>query len=77
MYQVIGSDFCQYCEDAQRLLDERNLDYRYRKLNRFMSRYFKRKNLKTVPQVWHNGEYIGGYSELAEHLFEQDTVVHP
>lgn len=77
MYQVIGHDFCQYCDAAQKELEKRELDFKYRKLNRFTKRFFYRRRLSSVPQIWHNGEYIGGYRELMDHLNEQDMVVHP
>jgi glutaredoxin-related protein len=29
-------------------------------------------DLKTVPQIWHEGQYVGGYTELLEYLKELD-----
>ena len=68
MYQVVGHDFCLYCDAAQKELEKRQLPFRYRKLNRYMKRYFYRQKWSSVPQIWHEGKHIGGYKELMDHL---------
>lgn len=70
MYQIIGQDFCDHCKTAQSVLTQNNQEFRYRKLNKYLLRFFNRCGYTTVPQIWHNGEYIGGCKELITYLEE-------
>lgn len=68
MFYVLGTDNCPFCHHAKELLREKNLPFQSYDLDdhpllRFM---LHKSNLKTVPQIWHDGEYIGGYTELKE-----------
>ena len=63
---VLTRDGCQYCAQAKALLDERDIDY----VEIPLAHKVRNKALgaiagaQTVPQVFINGERIGGYEEL-------------
>ena len=59
---------CPYCISAKRLLDSRNVpfeeilvDYDDDAMWEAME---KRSGMKTVPQIYHNDQLIGGFPEL-------------
>lgn len=73
MVEIYGTSACQWCKEAQLLCIAQNLDYTYHqvdvkpeKLDELEERLGKR--VRTVPQVFQDGAYIGGYSELKEKL---------
>lgn len=70
MYYVLTRPDCVWCDKAKRLLEEKGEAYTASSLtdNPFLFRLMMKANLRTVPQIWENAEYIGGYTELVEHL---------
>jgi len=77
-YEVYGTPVCGYCVQAKRLLEDRELDYRYFDLtNVDEAKQDKLMEIagfqfRTVPQIFtvEDGErkYVGGYTELNESL---------
>lgn len=70
--EVFGTPTCGYCGAAKALLDKHKIEYNYvdlsqpgekQKLEMRLS-----TSIRTVPQIILNGEYIGGYKELAAKL---------
>ena len=63
---ILTRDGCQYCAQAKALLDERGIDY----VEIPLAHKVRNKALgaiageQTVPQVFINGQRIGGYDEL-------------
>ena len=70
--EVYGTQHCGYCRRAKSLLEARGIEYQ---------EFIVRKNISsealssrigkpalTVPQIFLDGEYIGGYTELAGRL---------
>ena len=63
---ILTRDGCQYCAQAKALLEERGIDY----VEIPLAHKVRNKALgaiagaQTVPQVFINGERIGGYEEL-------------
>lgn len=62
---------CPYCEQAKTLLTRKNISYR--ELDVTIPEVLDQlRNLipgaKTVPQIFIEGTYVGGYTELVEHL---------
>jgi glutaredoxin len=62
---------CGYCEQAQNLLklkgyevDERKLGFGYNREQLFEAV----PNAKSVPQIFIEGEYIGGYDNLKKYF---------
>lgn len=71
---------CPYCVKAKALFNEKGIDYSEYIISpgfgeadlaenqRYVTREVlleKAPNAKTVPQIWLEGNYIGGYTELA------------
>ena len=65
---IYGKDDCPYCQLAKVELTLRNIDYEYISLtdiNKTASEVTGR-DVYTVPQIYIEGQYIGGYAELME-----------
>jgi glutaredoxin len=71
---------CQYCTKAKELFKEKGISYRefiispgfgettLESHQQYVSKAMlieKAPNAKTVPQIWLEGNYIGGYTELS------------
>ena len=80
-YEVYGTPVCGYCVQAKRLLEDRELNYRYFDLtNVDEAKQDKLMEIagfqfRTVPQIFtvEDGErkYVGGYTELNESLKQE------
>jgi glutaredoxin len=69
-FVVVGRPSCKFCVLATRLLDERGLGHAYVDLSQNPD---ERQRLidagfKTVPQIWHKGDHVGGYEDLQGYL---------
>lgn len=65
---IYTSRFCGFCFAAKRLLDQKGVEYREIAADgRSDLRSWLRETSgqRTVPQIFINGESIGGYTELA------------
>lgn len=68
---IWSRDYCIYCEHAKMLLDEKGVQYEERKIG---STWTKEQLLesvptaKSVPQIFIDGQHIGGYKELREYF---------
>ena len=64
---------CPFCDQAKALLNQRGIAYEERKIG---DGYTKEDLLeavptaRTVPQIFLDGELIGGFTELRKHLTE-------
>lgn len=72
MKAVMWSKYsCPYCDQARLLLRQKGYEIDERKIG---DGYTKEElleavpNAKTVPQIFLNDEYVGGYTELKERL---------
>lgn len=69
MYTVYSKDGCPYCARAKELLDILGEDYEVKDLtieenrNEMLERV---PGVKTIPQIFKDDQYIGGYAELVE-----------
>jgi len=70
--EVYGTRSCGYCRRAKSLLKAKGIEYQEFIVEEDIpSEALSRKIGKpalTVPQIFLDGEYIGGYTELAERL---------
>ncbi len=81
---VFGKENCPHCKRAKNYLEEASIPFKYydvvkepRALYEMLARVkpiIGAKTPVTVPQIWLDGQYIGGASELSERLKVQ---VHP
>ncbi len=70
--EVYGSSWCGYCRRAKSLLKARGIEFQEFIVEEDISRDELStkigKPALTVPQIFLDGEYIGGYTELAARL---------
>ena len=66
MYKIYTQNNCGYCIAAKNLLDKKGEQYEEIHLedNPDAKNKLKENGFKTVPQIWLDEEYIGGYVEL-------------
>ncbi len=67
---VYSMQNCPYCVRAKALLDQRGVKHETIMIDDWSDAEWdalvKRSGMKTVPQVYVDGQLIGGYSHLAE-----------
>lgn len=68
---IYSKDNCTYCTQAKNLLELKNIEYEERKIG---YGYTKEQllevvpNARTVPQIFLDNEYVGGFTELKAKL---------
>lgn len=69
-YVILGRDNCQWCEKAIDLLTYREKTYHYMDIKKHeaLRAFMIQNGLNTVPQIYLDGELIGGYSDLEHYL---------
>ena len=67
---IFGKDTCCFCLKSKELLDNNNIEYKYILMDE-VSAYYQTNYLnkvpntyKTVPQIFIDNKFIGGYSDL-------------
>ena len=83
---VFGKETCPHCTRAKQYLNDAKIDYTYydvvkepRALYEMLARVkpiIGPKTPVTVPQIWLEGEYIGGASELSD-LLKSEIQANP
>ncbi|MEZ4741694.1 MAG: glutaredoxin domain-containing protein [Bdellovibrionota bacterium] len=67
--KVYTTDFCPYCVQAKRLLDQLGLGYEEINLNNNqqlrMQLSAENGGWRTVPMIFIGDEFVGGFNELA------------
>ena len=69
--EVFSGPGCGYCEAAKALLRQHSLTYRERNVRQpEVLEEFQRRlpRVKSIPQIFIDGEHIGGYEDLKLHL---------
>ena len=69
---VVTKAKCKFCVAAKTLLHEWDVEYIEAPLSMFS--HLVPPGTKTVPVVYLNGQLIGGYGDLCDHLGVEDTV---
>jgi len=75
MIEIYSREGCQYCRMAAQLLEQKKIDFLEHKLDvNFTREHLLEKfpEAKTFPVIVVDGYRIGGYSELREHLGNND-----
>ena len=70
---IYSKDACPYCDKAKALLISKNIDYVEYNIPRNITREEFLEtfpNTKTVPQIYLDDLYIGGYDSLVKHFGE-------
>ncbi|MFA5495751.1 MAG: GrxA family glutaredoxin [Porticoccaceae bacterium] len=75
-FVIFGRPGCGYCVRARQVLEMKNLPHKY--VDMFDEGITKAdlektvgKPVRTVPQIFHGTEHIGGYTELEQYLRDQ------
>ena len=79
---IYTQDLCGYCVEAIKEFESRDWDYTTHNIkheDNFNNLKELLPTVKTVPQIWIDDEYIGGYDELLEWLFipTNATILEP
>ena len=71
MFKIIATTDCPWCQKAKRLLEMLDCKYEIEVLYTPEEKAaFKASGFTTVPQIYRNGEHIGGYSDLVNLIKE-------
>lgn len=71
---VVGMRLNPFVRKAKKLLESKDLDFKYLEYGGYMNDWKKRLAIKlwsgwpSYPQVFIDGKLVGGYSELESHL---------
>jgi glutaredoxin 3 len=72
MVIIYGNNRCDWCRKAKSLAKDYNLNFDWRNTDDdsiFEQLQSELPNTKTsIPQIWWNGKYIGGYEDFAAEL---------
>ncbi|XP_047131822.1 glutaredoxin-2, mitochondrial [Hydra vulgaris] len=71
---LFSTTICGYCDKAKELLNTMNIKYKCIELDKMEPpeggkltfELMKKTNCRTVPQIFINGSFIGGYTELLD-----------
>lgn len=70
--ELYGTDWCGYCRRAKTLLKARGITYEEFIVGEDISQAALTEKIgkpaQTVPQIFIDGEYVGGYTELSTRL---------
>lgn len=77
MYVIVTRNQCNFCDAAKVLLKSSGLEYVEYNIQDSESKWIldllRKAEVKTVPQIWGDNTYIGGYTELKELLVGGST----
>lgn len=72
MITIYGTSVCSYCLRAKNLAKRYGLEHEFKNIE---FDYFKKEldervdfEYKTVPQIWWDNRYIGGYDDLTKEI---------
>jgi glutaredoxin 1 len=71
MITIYGHSRCGWCTKAKKLAESYNLEYNYKDTDIQENLNDLKKdlpNVKTVPQIWWDNRYIGGYEDFAAEI---------
>jgi glutaredoxin 3 len=72
MKAIVWSKYhCPYCEQAKKLLEQKGIDIEERKIGDGFTKEDLLETVptaRTLPQIFLDGTYIGGFTELKKHL---------
>jgi len=76
MIKIYGTRTCSYCNRAKDLCSVNKIPYIEINIseNEEAKQMLLENNYKTVPQIWNEEEYIGGYTELVRYVSEKGTA---
>tara|TARA_B100001287_G_scaffold276228_1_gene286311 strand:- start:2404 stop:2670 length:267 start_codon:yes stop_codon:yes gene_type:complete len=69
--EIFSKDNCTYCVKAKQTLEQLGVSFVERKLGKDLTReelFERAPSARTMPQIFINGESIGGYYELVKYI---------
>ena len=69
--EIFSKDNCTYCVKAKQTLEQLGVSFVERKLGKDLTReelFERAPSARTMPQIFINGEAIGGYYELVKYI---------
>ena len=74
MFWIITKPNCPHCDRAKDLLTKRGRVYQAFSYDThtMLAKVMKEAGMLTVPQIWHDKEYIGGAEDLETYLTKGD-----
>lgn len=66
-----SKDMCSYCEQAKQLLESKGIEFEERKIGKVWTKEQLLEAVptaRTVPQIFLDEQYVGGYQELRQKL---------
>lgn len=78
LFKIYGKPNCGYCKKAAEILTDTDLTFDYYTVGVDVTKQELENKLqteiKTVPVVLVDNNFIGGYTELCDYLIEEDIV---
>ena len=76
---IYGRTFppCQFCEAAKKLLELEKYDFEFVEIDDNIKEAIEMKEnrmVTTVPQIYINDKYVGGYRELVTHIEDLKSI---
>lgn len=74
---IYTTSTCPYCKMAKELLQSRGYDYEEKQLefgSEQLENLIKKTHHRTVPQIFFDEEFIGGYDDLVKYLDNQANL---
>lgn len=71
MLEIYGRDDCYWCNESKKIALQYKIPVTYCNINvpEHRAKMFEMNpDAKTVPQIWKDGRYIGGYMELVKEI---------
>ena len=77
--EIYSTAICPYCIQAKRLVGQRDWELKEYKVDektelREEMNVRANKEVRTVPQIFVNGEYVGGYTDFVDFLDVTELV---
>ena len=74
---IIGRPGCSWCRKAKKLARKEKLNYRYADITEErhadLAQWFRTEGFSTVPQIFVDGNHVGGYTEFARVIDARNT----
>lgn len=68
MFNIYGAQWCTFCKKAKDLLESKGQEYKFVDVETDVEacKFLLEEGALTIPQIYKDGELVGGYSDLAE-----------
>lgn len=65
---IVGKEGCVWCSKTIDLFQKRHIEFTYINAKDSLRDFMVCSNLLTVPQVFENGELIGGHEDIVDYF---------